>query len=173
MIAERLDTYKNRLQVIQGKLTLAAKRGRQRKFGILYDKVCWMETLEEAWRRVRANKGAPGVDGKSIHQIEAEYGVDRFLKEIQEELINKSYHPEKVRRVWIDKPGKKEKRPLGIPTAYVKCTQHQEAFGICENYTSFSCFSWAELSSPKNDEYIWHGNYIFERPHTREFCCAL
>lgn len=116
MIAERLDTYKNRLQVIQGKLTLAAKRGRQRKFGILYDKVCWMETLEEAWRRVRANKGAPGVDGKSIHHIEAEYGVARFLKEIQEELINKSYHPEKVRRVWIDKPGKKEKRPLGIPT---------------------------------------------------------
>lgn len=117
MIANRLNTYKNdRLQVFQGKLTLAAKRDRKRKFGILYDKVCWWETLVEAWKRVRANKGAPGVDGKSIHYIETKYGVEQFLKEIQTELLDKSYRPEKVKRVWIDKPGRKEKRPLGIPT---------------------------------------------------------
>ena len=116
MIAEGLNTYECRLQVFQRKLTLTAKSNSRRKFGILYDKVCWMETLEEAWKRVRANKGAPGVDGRSIYYIEAEYGVERFLKEIQAELINKTYQPEKVRRVWIDKPGKKEKRPLGIPT---------------------------------------------------------
>jgi len=116
MIGEVLNTYQDRLQVFQGKLTLAAKKDRQRKFGILYDKVCWMETLQEAWKKVKANKGAPGVDGNSIRYIEAEYGVAQFLKDIQTELLNKTYQPEKIRRVWIEKPGQKEKRPLGIPT---------------------------------------------------------
>jgi len=117
MIAEGLNTYSSsRLQVLQGKLTLTAKKDRKRKFGILYDKVCWWETLVEAWRKVRANKGASGVDRQSIKYIEEEYGVEKFLKEIQTELLNKSYCPEKVKRVWIDKPGKEEKRPLGIPT---------------------------------------------------------
>jgi group II intron reverse transcriptase/maturase len=116
MIAKGLNTYKSKLQVFQEKLTLAAKRDRGRKFGILYDKVSWMETLEEAWRRVKANKGACGVDGESIYYIENKYGVEKFLKEIQEELNNKTYRPEKVRRVWIEKEGKQEKRPLGIPT---------------------------------------------------------
>lgn len=117
MIADGLNTYSgSRLQVLQGKLTLIAKRERKRKFGILYDKVCWWETLVEAWKRVRANKGAGGVDGQSIRYIEEEYGVEKFLKEIQTELFNKSYYPEKIKRVWIDKPDKEEKRPLGIPT---------------------------------------------------------
>jgi RNA-directed DNA polymerase len=111
-----LNTCGGKLQVFQSKLTEAAKRDKRRKFGILYDKVCWMETLQEAWKRVRANKGSAGVDGKTIHYIESSYGTSQFLREIQSELVNKSYRPEKVRRVWIDKPGKKEKRPLGIPT---------------------------------------------------------
>jgi len=117
MTAHRgLKVCSKKLQVFQSKLTETAKRDKRRKFGILYDKVCWMETLAEAWGKVRANKGSAGVDGKTIRYIEAEYGVSRFLKEIQSELVNKSYRPDKVRRVWIDKPGKKEKRPLGIPT---------------------------------------------------------
>jgi len=117
MIANGLNTYKgSKLQVFQGKLTLAAKSDRRRKFGILYDKVCWWETIEEAWKKVRDNKGAGGVDGQSIQYIEKEYGVERFLKEVQTELLNKTYRPEKIKRVWIDKPGKTEKRPLGIPT---------------------------------------------------------
>lgn len=116
MIAEKLNTYISKLQVFQNKLTLAAKRNWRRRFGILYDKVCWKETIKEAWRKVKANKGACGVDGVSIQQIEAENGAEEFLKEIQEELQNKSYRPEKVKRVWIEKFGKKEKRPLGIPT---------------------------------------------------------
>ncbi len=117
MIARKeLNTCYKKLRALQSKLTEVAKRDKQRKFGLLYDKVCWMETLKEAWKRVRANKGASGVDGKTIHYIEASYGVNRFLKEIQSELVDKSYRPEKVRRVWIDKPGKKEKRPLGVPT---------------------------------------------------------
>ena len=77
MIAEKLNTYINKLQVFQNKLTLAAKRNWRRKFGILYDKVCWKETIKEAWRKVKANKGACGVDGVSIQQIEAENGAEK------------------------------------------------------------------------------------------------
>jgi group II intron reverse transcriptase/maturase len=114
---KNLYTYsRGKLQVFQEKLTLAAKGDRKRKFGNLYDKVCWMETIEEAWKRVRANKGASGVDGETIHHIETVIGVENFLKGIQTELVNKMYRPNKIKRVWIEKLGKKEKRPLGIPT---------------------------------------------------------
>jgi RNA-directed DNA polymerase len=68
-----------------------------------------------AWKQVSANNGAPGVDQQSIDFIEDEIGVETFLAEIGKELIAKEYRPKPVRRCWIDKPGKSEKRPLGIP----------------------------------------------------------
>jgi retron-type reverse transcriptase len=64
---------------------------------------------------VRSNKGAPGIDGQSIEYIEEVIGVEAFLEEIRDELHAKWYRPQAVRRCWIDKPGKPEKRPLGIP----------------------------------------------------------
>lgn len=86
-----------------------------RKFGALYDKLYRSDVLQEAWRRVRANKGAPGIDEHSSVSIETVIGVEAFLAEIGQELHAKTYRPLPVKRCWIDKPGKPEKRPPGIP----------------------------------------------------------
>jgi group II intron reverse transcriptase/maturase len=103
------------VQALQDKLSRAAKQSLDRKFGARYDKLYRSDVLHEAWSRVRANKGAPGIDEHSIAYIEAVIGVDAFLTEIGQELHAKSYRPLPVKRCWIDKPGKPEKRPLGIP----------------------------------------------------------
>jgi len=66
------------------------------------------------WRGAVDNSGAAGVDGQTFADIEA-YGEEKWLGELAEELKNKTYRPQPVRRVWIPKPDGKE-RPLGIPT---------------------------------------------------------
>lgn len=98
----------------QRKLYRAAKRSSNRRFGILYDKVCRFEVMEEAWRRVARNAGSGGVDGVTIEQIKEE-GVHEFIFEIMDELEEKKYNPQAIRRSYIEKGGGK-KRPLGIPT---------------------------------------------------------
>ena len=104
-----------KVQALQSKLSHAAKQSLDRRFGALYDKIYREDVLWVAWRRVRSNKGAPGIDGQSIEYIEEVIGVEAFLEEIRDELHAKRYRPQAVRRCWIDKPGKPEKRPLGIP----------------------------------------------------------
>jgi RNA-directed DNA polymerase len=99
---------------LQRKLWAAAKQSEERRFHALFDRVCRGDVLQEAWKRVRANKGAAGVDRLSLEQVE-EYGVDRMLRELSRDLREGRYRPAPARRVEIPKPDG-GKRPLGIPT---------------------------------------------------------
>jgi len=103
------------VRVLQRRLYRAAKADGRRTFGVLYDKVCRRDVLEEAWKRVKAAGGGPGADGWSIKAIE-EAGVEAFLDGIEAELRAKEYRPRVVLRRHIPKPGKPgQTRPLGIP----------------------------------------------------------
>ena len=79
-----------------------AKQQPERRFTLLYDKVCRQDILQEAWQRVKSNKGAAGVDDVDIDEIR-EYGEVRFLGEIEQELRDGSYRVSLVRRVHIPK----------------------------------------------------------------------
>lgn len=111
-----MNTPDEKVRALQSKLSCAAKQSSSRRFGALYDKMYRMDVLLVAWKRVRKNHGAPGVDRQTIKYIERKIGVEQFLLELQNELHSKTYCPQPVLRCWIDKPGKPEKRPLGIPT---------------------------------------------------------
>jgi len=116
VIAQKAQsTPKEKVRVLQRKLYRAAKGSPRRKFGVLYDKVYRRDVLQEAWRRVRRNRGSAGVDKQTIAEVEA-YGVDRLLDELECELRERRYRPKLVRRAYIPKPGKPgERRGLGIP----------------------------------------------------------
>ncbi|MBI4527381.1 MAG: group II intron reverse transcriptase/maturase, partial [Deltaproteobacteria bacterium] len=73
-----------------------------------------METLRVAYQEAKANDGAPGLDGMRFEDIETQ-GVEEFLKNIEEELLTRTYKPTKNRRVEIPK-GKGKTRRLGSPT---------------------------------------------------------
>jgi len=90
--------------------------GRTRvRFYLLYDKIYRADVVGFAYARCKANGGAAGVDGQTFAEIEA-YGEQRWLGELAEELRNKTYRPQAVRRVYIPKPNSDKKRPLGIAT---------------------------------------------------------
>jgi RNA-directed DNA polymerase len=85
-----------------------------RKFGVLYDKLCREDVLRRAYGQVKANAGAPGVDELTFDDIEKEIGLDAFLGGIRTQLAAKRYKPMPVRRAYIPKADGKQ-RPLGIP----------------------------------------------------------
>ena len=99
---------------LQTVLRAKAKESPSYRFYALYDKVYRADVLAYAYERCRANDGKPGVDNQSFDAIEA-YGVERWLGELVQELKEKTYCPNAVRRVWIPKSDGKL-RPLGIPT---------------------------------------------------------
>ena len=109
----RLETPE-KIRTLQRKLYCKAKAEPTFRFYLLYDKICRADILDHAYRLARANAGAPGVDGVTFAQIEAE-SVDAWLASLREELDLKTYRSAPVRRVMIPKPGGGE-RPLGIPT---------------------------------------------------------
>ena len=101
------------LQDLRRKIYVKAKAEQSWRFWGLYVHVCRWETLTEAYKLAKQNKGAPGVDGVSFDDIEHE-GVQQFLDEIQRELVDGTYRPLPNRRVEIPK-GKGKTRMLGIP----------------------------------------------------------
>src|SRR6185436_10847451 len=103
-----------KIRSLQRKLYRKAKAEPAFRFYVLYDKICREDILRHAYGLARSNAGAPGIDGVSFAEIEAQ-GLEGWLAGLREDLVAKTYRPDPVRRVMIPKAGGGE-RPLGIPT---------------------------------------------------------
>ena len=112
---------RDQVRELQRRLWAAAKRAPGRRFHALYDQVWRGDVLREAWKRVRQNRGAAGIDGQSIRDVE-QHGVERFLEELGAELRAGEYRPSVVRRRYIPKADGRE-RLLGIPTVRDRVAQ--------------------------------------------------
>src|SRR3954469_9281269 len=113
--ADRLDP----VRALQRVLYRSAKQDPKRRFHALFDKVARSDVMWRAWCDVAANRGAPGVDGVSIADVEAGgvESVRAFLDELADRVRSGRYRPVPLRRVHIPKPGRPgQTRPLGIPT---------------------------------------------------------
>jgi len=104
----------DKVRELQRTLYRAAKADPGRRFHALYDKVSRRDVLERAWGLVRANKGAAGIDRQTIADVE-QYGVSRLLDELAADLREGRWRPLPARRVFIEKAGREELRPLSIP----------------------------------------------------------
>ena len=108
-----LPTSLDTVRTLQTALQTKAKNEPATRFYSLWDKVCRKDVLAVAYRRCRANRGAPGVDGERFEHIE-EQGLSGWLERLRQELTAKTYRPRPLLRVWIPKSNGGE-RPLGIP----------------------------------------------------------
>ena len=116
-----LTTSRLSVEKLQNSLQAKAKLEPSYRFYSLWDKVCREDVLREAYRRSRANAGAPGVDGIDFDAIKA-IGVEKWLGTLQEELRSKTYAPQPLLRVWIPKRNG-GLRPLGITTVKDRVVQ--------------------------------------------------
>ena len=102
------------LQDLRRRLYVKAKAEPTWRFWGLYVHVSKRETLQEAYRLAKSNDGAPGMDGVTFEAIEAE-GAEGFLEQLREELVERRYRPQRLRKVEIPKEGGKM-RQLSIPS---------------------------------------------------------
>ena len=121
-----------RVRGMQIKLHRWAGEDSSRRFGDLYNLVCDLDFLAEAWMRVKGNKGArtPGIDGVTVAAVEArDGGVSGFLAGIRDQLKTGTYRPSAVRQVMIPKKNGKL-RELGIATVTSYCLSLPWCLGI-------------------------------------------
>jgi RNA-directed DNA polymerase len=110
-----------KVEKLRETLHAKAKSAPTYRFYALYDKVYRADVLAYAYRCSRANGGEAGVDGQTFAAIEA-YGVEKWLGELAEELHQKRYRPQAVRRGYTPKADGGQ-RPLGIPTVKDRVVQ--------------------------------------------------
>ncbi len=122
MSAQAANSIQDKVRTLQRTLYRAAKADPNRRFHALYDKVYRRDILERAWEQVRRNRGAAGIDGVTLAEVER-YGVERLLDELATELKEGRYRVQPSRRVWIPKPGRSEERPLSIPSVRDRIVQ--------------------------------------------------
>ncbi len=91
------------------------------KWYSLGDKAFGVKALSAAFTRVKSNGGAPGVDGWTVDRFESRR--EENLTRLESELRAGTFRPQPARRVWIPKPGTRERRPLGIPTVRDRIVQ--------------------------------------------------
>jgi RNA-directed DNA polymerase len=111
----------DKVRRLQRRLWAAAKRSPKRRFHALYNHIARRDVLDEAWKRVRANRGAAGVDRQTLDEVE-QRGVDQFLNEISSALNEGTYRAGVVLRRYIPKNDGR-RRPLGIPTVRDRVVQ--------------------------------------------------
>ena len=97
-----------------------SRNGRKVRWHSLYDKVTSLENLQDAYEKVRRNRGAGGIDGVTLEMFAEK--ADYYLAFAEEKLRVKRYRARPVRRVHIPKPNGK-KRPLGIPNILDRIVQ--------------------------------------------------
>ena len=102
------------LQDLRRRLYVKAKTEPTWRFWGLYVHVCKRETLREAYLLAKANDGDPGIDGVTFAAVEAG-GLEEFLGQLREELVQQTYRPQRARKVEIPKGGGKM-RQLSIPS---------------------------------------------------------
>jgi hypothetical protein len=88
---------------LQRRLSLAAKRSRNRRFHARYDRICRPDMRWRAWQEVRVNGGAAGVDGVTIEMVER-HGAEPFVEQSRQDLRAGTYRPQPVLRVYLPKP---------------------------------------------------------------------
>ena len=112
----------DKVRHLQRALYRTSKQDKERRFYSLYDKVWRTDILWEAWRQVKANKGAPGVDGMAIDESVKTGREQAMIEKLQEALRAKCYRFAPVRLVEIPKP-KGGTRPLGMATGEDRMVQ--------------------------------------------------
>ena len=120
---QRAPLMPESLSRLRHKLHQKAKQEPTFKFYTLYSHLYRHDVLAVAWAQVRKNKGAPGVDGVTIDQIvNSEDGPAHLIEQLQQELREKTYKAQAIRRTYIPKPDGSQ-RPLGIPTVRDRVVQ--------------------------------------------------